>query len=104
MEKTLPETSKAAFGVSGLDDITDGGLARGRLFLIEGRPGTGKTTIAMQFLMTGAAQGERALYITLPETDDELRVSATSHGWSLDGIDVFELVPPESLLNDDQQQ
>ncbi|MGN6589685.1 MAG: ATPase domain-containing protein [Sphingomicrobium sp.] len=105
MEKDLAEaSSKAALGVPGLDDITAGGLARGRLFLLEGSPGTGKTTIAMQFLMAGAAQGERALYITLSETDDELRASAASHGWSLDGIDVFELVPPESLLDEDQQQ
>ncbi len=97
-------SSKAALGVRGLDDITDGGLARGRLFLLEGSPGTGKTTIAMQFLMDGAAKGERSLYITLSETDDELRASALSHGWTLEGIDIFELVPPESLLDDDQQQ
>jgi len=101
----LAETSdKAELGVQGLDDITVGGLARGRLFLLEGSPGTGKTTAAIQFLMAGAAKGERALYITLSETDDELRVSAASHGWSLDGIDVFELVPPESLLDEEQQQ
>ena len=81
-----------------------GGLARGRLFLLEGNPGTGKTTIATQFLMAGAAAGERALYITLSETEDELRSGAASHGWSLDGIEIFELVPPESLLDDDQQQ
>ena len=105
MEKELAEGSdKAALGVRGLDDITAGGLARGRLFLLEGNPGTGKTTIAMQFLMDGAAQGERSLYITLSETEDELRASAASHGWSLDGIDIFELVPPESLLDEDQQQ
>jgi len=105
METELAETSsKAALGVQGLDDITDGGLARGRLFLLEGMPGTGKTTIAMQFLIDGAAAGERALYITLSETEDELRASAASHGWSLDGVDVFELVPPESLLDADQQQ
>ena len=104
-EKDLAETSsKAELGVQGLDDITKGGLARGRLFLLEGSPGTGKTTIAMQFLMDGAAKGERALYITLSETEDELRASAASHGWSLDGIDIFELVPPESLLDEDQQQ
>src|SRR5689334_1816815 len=97
-------SSKAALGVRGLDDITDGGLARGRLFLLEGSPGTGKTTIAMQFLIEGAAVGERALYITLSETEDELRAGAESHGWSLEGIDVFELIPPESLLDEDQQQ
>jgi len=104
MERKLAESSKAAFGVSGLDNITDGGLARGRMFLLEGSPGTGKTTIAMQFLMDGAAKGERSLYITLSETDDELRASAASHGWSLEGINVFELVPPEALLDDNQQQ
>jgi len=95
---------KADFGVEGLDDITTGGLTRGRLFLLEGSPGTGKTTIATQFLMSGAKAGERSLYITLSETEDELRVGAQSHGWSLDGIDIFELVPPESLLDEQQQQ
>ena len=95
---------KANFGLSGLDDITAGGLARGRLFLLEGSPGTGKTTVATQFLMAGAQAGERSLYITLSETEDELRDGAASHGWSLDGIEIFELVPPESLLDEDQQQ
>jgi circadian clock protein KaiC len=97
-------SGKAAFGIEGLDDITAGGLARARLFLLEGSPGTGKTTIATQFLMAGAAQGERGLYVTLSETGDELRSGAASHGWSLNGIDIFELIPPESLLDEDQQQ
>ena len=105
IETKLAEASqKAEFGVRGLDDITAGGLARGRLYLLEGSPGTGKTTIATQFLMSGAAAGEPSLYITLSETEDELRASASSHGWALDGIDIFELVPPESLLDEDQQQ
>src|SRR6476659_11069442 len=98
------EQAKAATGVEGLDHILAGGLQRGRVYLIEGSPGTGKTTIATQFLMAGAAAGERALYITLSETEDELRSGAASHGWSLDGVDIFELVPPESLLDDEQQQ
>ena len=98
------EAFKADFGVIGLDDVTVGGLSRGRLFLVEGNPGTGKTTIAMQFLMAGASAGEPSLYITLSETEDELRASAKSHGWSLEGVEVFELVPPESLLDEDQQQ
>lgn len=95
---------KANFGLDGLDDITSGGLTRGRLFLLEGSPGTGKTTIATQYLMAGAEAGERSLYITLSETEDELRIGARSHGWALDGIEIFELVPPESLLDEEQQQ
>ena len=79
-------------------------LPRGRLFLLEGSPGTGKTTIATQFLMAGAAAGERTLYITLSETEDELRAGAASHGWSLERRRIFELVPPESLLDEEQQQ
>jgi circadian clock protein KaiC len=98
------QASKAEFGISGLDDVTAGGLAPGRLFLLEGNPGTGKTTIATQWLMAGAAAGERALYITLSETEDELRSAAASHGWDLKGLDIFELVPPESLLDEEQQQ
>lgn len=94
----------ALTGVRGLDDILAGGLARGRLFLLEGSPGTGKTTVATQFLIEGAAQGERCLYITLSETEDEMRESARSHGWDLTGVNVFELVPPDSLLDEEQQQ
>src|SRR5690242_1070105 len=97
-------TNKAALGVPGLDDITAGGLARGRLFLLEGSPGTGKTTIATQFLIDGAARGERGLYITLSETEEELREGAASHGWDLAGIDIFELIPPEDLLDEEQHQ
>ncbi|KQS05189.1 circadian clock protein KaiC [Sphingomonas sp. Leaf357] len=91
--------------MAGLDEILAGGLARGRLFLLEGSPGTGKTTIATQFLMAGAAAGERVLYITLSETDEELRAGAASHGWDFaPSFEVFELVPPETLLDEDQQQ
>ncbi len=95
---------KAATGVDGLDDVTRGGLARGRLFLLEGSPGTGKTTLATQFLLAGAEAGERGLYITLSENEDELKAGAASHGWTLEGLDIFELLPPESLLDGDQQQ
>ena len=97
-------TGPAMTGITGLDNVLAGGLMRARVFLFEGSPGTGKTTIATQFLRTGAAAGERVLYITLSETEDELRASAASHGWTLDGVDIFELVPPESLLDEDQQQ
>ncbi len=94
----------AKTGVRGLDDILAGGLSRGHVFLLEGSPGTGKTTIATQFLLEGARQGESCLYVTLSETEDEMRSSAHSHGWSLDDLTIFELVPPENLLDDDQQQ
>jgi circadian clock protein KaiC len=97
-------TDQAAFGISGLDDILVGGLERHRVYLLEGAPGTGKTTAALSFLREGARLGERALYITLSETEGELRSAAGTHGWSLDGIDIFELVPPESLLDEQQQQ
>ena len=95
---------QAAFGIAGLDDIVAGGLERKRLFLLEGNPGTGKTTIAIEFLVTGARAGERCLYITLAETEEELRVGAATHGWDLTGVDIFELIPPESLLDEDRQQ
>jgi circadian clock protein KaiC len=91
-------------GVPGLDEVLCGGLQRARTFLLEGNPGTGKTSIALQFLMTGAMAGERCLYITLSETEEELRSTAVSHQWSLDGVDVFELIPPENLLDEEQQQ
>ncbi|MGK7867566.1 ATPase domain-containing protein [Falsiroseomonas sp. E2-1-a20] len=106
----MTSTDKAAFakartGIPGLDDVLHGGLARGRVFLLEGSPGTGKTTIALRFLMEGAAREERGLYVTLSESENELRDGAASHGWVLDPpIEVMELVPPESLLDADQQQ
>src|SRR3981189_31459 len=100
-----PLPSKAKTGIWGLDDILSGGFSRGHVFLVEGAPGTGKTTIALQFLMEGAKAGEKCLYITLSETEQELRDGAASHGWALDDrIEVFELLPPESLLDSDQQQ
>ena len=90
--KRRAKTRLASTGIVGLDDVLNGGLAPGRTFLVEGKPGTGKTTIALQFLLTGAAAGERGLYITLSETEDELRVDAGRMAGSLDDIDVFELV------------
>ncbi|HEU4405322.1 MAG TPA: ATPase domain-containing protein [Polyangiaceae bacterium] len=93
---------KAATGVQGLDDVLNGGLPRGRIYLVEGDPGVGKTTLALQFLLAGAGEGERCLYVTLSETEAELRASAASHGWSLDGLTIFALTPPEDEAGDDQ--
>ncbi len=107
MTKKSAQRAKAgplSTGIAGLDDVLNGGFSQGRTFLIEGKPGTGKTTIALEFLRAGAAAGERCLYITLSETEDELRSSAATHGWKLDGVKVFELLPPENLLSVDQQQ
>ena len=96
---------KAMTGIIGLDDVLAGGFTRGCLYLLEGMPGTGKTTIALRFLLEGAQSGERSLYITLSETKDELLNGAASHGWSVsDNVEIFELQPPESLLDPAQQQ
>lgn len=98
-------TGKAKTGVVGLDDILSGGLTRRHVFLLEGAPGSGKTTIALHFLLEGQNAGERCLYITLSETEKELRDSALSHGMKIGAeVKIFELVPPESLLDAEQQQ
>jgi len=89
---------RASTGIAGLDDVLGGGLPANHLYLVEGEPGTGKTTIALQFLLEGERRGERGLYITLSETVSELRTVAESHGWSLDGIALFELASLEQRL------
>jgi len=98
-----PELGLVATGITGFDDIIGGGFTRNRLYLVEGNPGSGKTTLALQYLLEGARQGERGLYITLSETAEELRAVAASHGWALDGIDLVELIPTEASLTPDSQ-
>lgn len=90
-------------GNTGLDDILRGGIDPQRMYLFEGQPGSGKTTLALQFLLEGARRGEPSLYITLSETERELRLVAKRHGWSLEGITIFELVPPETTLDPSQE-
>ena len=92
-----------ATGVHGLDSILGGGLARHHLYLVEGDPGTGKTTIAMQFLMEGVRHGQKGLYVTLSESASELLEIADSHDWSLDDINLFELVADETQLKPETQ-
>lgn len=90
-------------GVAGLDVILKGGLAPNRLYLVEGAPGAGKTTLALQFLLEGRRCGEHGLYVTLSETAEELAAVAASHGWTLDGIDLFELAAAEAALSAERE-
>ncbi|HEU5099367.1 MAG TPA: ATPase domain-containing protein, partial [Roseiflexaceae bacterium] len=97
------EPDLVATGISGFDDVIGGGFTPNRIYLVEGNPGSGKTTLALQYLLEGARRGERGLYITLSETTDELRAGAASHGWSLDGIDLIELIASDASLTPDMQ-
>ncbi|MFL6230972.1 MAG: ATPase domain-containing protein [Pyrinomonadaceae bacterium] len=111
MSKTRPKKSKGTpapaprlrTGVEGLDEILEGGLPPNRVYLVEGEPGSGKTTVALQFLLEGVRLGEAGLYVTLSETKEELRAVAESHGWSLEGFDIYELLPSEESLQPDSQ-
>ncbi len=97
------KVDKITCGVPGLDFILNGGLTRHRLYLVEGFPGTGKTTIALQFLLEGVRHGEKVLYITLSESKEEMAQVAHSHGWTLDKIDLFELTDVEESFQDQEQ-
>ncbi|MFP5227518.1 MAG: ATPase domain-containing protein [Acidobacteriota bacterium] len=90
-------------GIDGLNDILHGGFPSGHLYLIEGDPGTGKTTLALQFLLEGVRNGERVLYITLSESKIELQQVARSHGWTLDGVEITEMIPPDDDLKPEAQ-
>ncbi|MEO8153889.1 MAG: ATPase domain-containing protein [Rhizobacter sp.] len=96
---TSDSTARSSTGVSGLDEILHGGLIPGRLYLVDGNPGAGKTTLAMQYLIDGVRAGETCLYVTLSETRGELIANAKSHGWSLDGIEILELFADEMQVD-----
>ncbi len=98
-----PAAERLGSGIPGLDDVMAGGFPARHLYLLEGEPGTGKTTMGLQFLLEGARQGESGLYVTLSETNEELIAVAASHGWSADAIELFELMPPEEALRPEGQ-
>jgi circadian clock protein KaiC len=95
--------ARSRTGILGLDDILGGGFTRDRLYLVDGDPGAGKTTLALQYLLEGVREGEKGLYVTLSETREELNAVALSHGWSLDAIEIVELVASEKDLISDSQ-
>jgi circadian clock protein KaiC len=103
VQTSVAEPDRVLTGVEGLDDILGGGLDSNRIYLIEGRPGAGKTTLALQFLLEGVRRDEKGLYVTLSESETELRLVAARHGWSLDAISIFQLVPPEASLDPERE-
>jgi circadian clock protein KaiC len=98
-----PTVERAKTGIEGLDDILSGGFPSNHLYLIEGDPGTGKTTLALQFLLEGIKTGEKGLYVTLSESKHELLGVAASHGWSLGHLPIFEMTPQEEDLHSEAQ-
>lgn len=94
---------RAKTGIPGLDEVLGGGLISQQIYLIDGVPGAGKTTFALQYLREGVRTGEKCLYVTLSETKQELEAGALSHGWSLDGIEIIELIAREEELRGDEQ-
>ncbi len=106
MHEPLPSFShtdpeRTAMGVEGLDDILNGGLPKHRLYLVQGDPGVGKTTMAMQFLLEGVKRGEKVLYITLSETKEEIELIANSHGWDISGINLFEMASLDGISGEE---
>src|SRR5580698_3039770 len=102
-QRTPDRSPRISFGIPGLDDVLNGGLPAGHLYLLEGTPGAGKTTIALRLVLSNTEVGNRSLYITLSESKQELLAVAASHGWDLDPVPIFELVPQEDSLRPEQQ-
>lgn len=96
-----PEQPRARTGLDGLDEVLGGGLPRDHIYLLDGEPGTGKTTLALQYLLEGVKEGERGLYVTLSESEAELTEVARSHGWTLDNVTVFELTAEAAEAGDE---
>jgi circadian clock protein KaiC len=101
--QTTDQSAVSATGIAGLDNVLCGGLTPHCLYLVEGVPGAGKTTLAMQYLLEGVRRGESVLYVTLSETEEELRAMGASHGWNLEGVNIRELVPAEESLQPSEQ-
>ncbi len=101
--ETMPGPQRILTGISGLDDILNGGLPQGHLYLVEGDPGTGKTTLALQFLLAGVKQGEKVIYVTLSESRRELEQVISSHGWSSESLQIYEMAPLEDDLGPEAQ-
>jgi circadian clock protein KaiC len=102
-EEEMNSSQRIQTGIEGLDDILGGGLPQGHLYLVEGDPGTGKTTLALQFLLTGIAQGESVIYVTLSESRRELEEVIRSHGWSAESLQIYEMAPADDDLSPEAQ-
>lgn len=100
---TVVPVERLTTGIKELDSILSGGFPANRIYLLEGNPGTGKTTLALQFLLEGSRRGEAGLYVTLSETKEELQAGARSHGWSLDELSIHELTPSGDILNPESE-
>src|ERR1700752_3387848 len=100
-DDTERRAASLSTGVEGLDDILHGGLIPARAYLVEGTPGSGKTTLATQFLLAGTQRGEGCMFVTLSESEEELRATASSHGWKVDELTFVELIPSQESLNPD---
>jgi len=99
----IKTVQRSKTGIPGLDEVLLGGLIPGQLYLVDGSPGAGKTTLSLQYLLQGVQSGEKCTYVTLSETREELVAGAASHGWSLDGIEIVEMLPREAELGPDEQ-